>query len=136
MTGHDKFLGALRGSAYVVAIVIACVLFQSSSAQDATTKHDEPKVKAAVEEVAVLAVCPDQILLEVAEIELEDCRSHVAKIAPICWHLIDRVISDYEIEQGEMGKEQFLNIAAIYSSCVRAEILRQIVKSKRESSSE
>jgi hypothetical protein len=104
----------------------------ASHALDASTLSDEEKVKAAFEEVAVLDVCPDRTLLELAQLETEDCRSHIAKIAPVCWHLIDGLVSDQKTKQDELRKERNLTIAALYARCVRSEILRQIVKSKRE----
>ena len=120
-------------SAKLKIAVIIFVSCQAGHAEDAATKYDEPQVKAGVEESTVYLICPDQTLLEVAEIEVGDCRSHIAKLAPICWHLIDPLVSDYKIEKGEMGKKRFLSITAVYTSCVRAELLRQIVRSRRES---
>ncbi len=117
---------------FAVLVFVSC---QAAHAQDASTKIDEPKVKAGVEEAAVLDICPDRTLLEVAEIDVGDCRSHIAKLAPICWHLIDGIVSDYVIEQGEAGKDRFIRITVVYASCVRAELLRQIVRSRRESNS-
>ena len=77
---------------FAVFVLVSC---QAGHAKDAAPKFDEPVVKARVEEAAVLDVCPDRTLLEVAEIEVGDCRSHIAKLAPICWHLMDGIISDY-----------------------------------------
>ena len=96
---------------FAVVIFVFC---QIGHAQHAVTKYDEPKVKAAVEEAAVLDLWPDRTLLEVAEIEVDDCRSHIAEFAPVCWHLIDGLVSDYEIEQSETGRERFTIIAVIY----------------------
>ena len=115
---------------FAVLVFVSC---QPGHAQDAAAKFDEQQVKAAVEEAAVYLVCPDQTLLEVAEIEVGDCRGHIAKFSPICWHLIDPLVSNYDIEQGEIGKKRFINITAVYASCLKAELLRGIVKSKRES---
>lgn len=117
-----------------VFIFLSC---QAGQAQDEMTKYDESQVKAAVEEAGVLDICPDQTLLEVAEIDVGDCRSHLANLAPMCWHIIDPLVSDYEIAKDEtrkeMAKDRFIKIAVVYSSCLRAELLRQIVRSRRES---
>ena len=70
------------------------------------TKYDEPKVKAAVEEAAVLDLWPDRTLLEVAEIEVGDCRSHIAEFAPVCWHLIDGLgIDRLIIQSNQIGAD-------------------------------
>ena len=120
-------------SAKLMVAAIISFSCHAGFAQDASTKFVESEIKAAIEEAAVLNVCPDQALLELAEIVVTNCRTHIAKLAPLCWNMIDRIIPNYAIEQSEMGKERFISILAIYASCVRAELLGQIVESSRES---
>ena len=113
-----------------VLVFVSC---QAGHAQDAAANFNEQQVKSAVEEAAVYQVCPNQTLLEIAEIEVGDCRSHIAKFSAICWHLIDPLVSNYELEQGEKGKKRFINFLGVYASCLKAELLREIVESSRES---
>ena len=113
------------------AIILVCC--EAGQAQGAATEFSESEIKRAVEESAVLTICPDQALLEFLDIEVGSCRSHISTFAPVCWHLIDKLVSDYEIESGEAGKERFISILSVYSSCIRSELVREIAKSSRES---
>jgi len=113
--------------------ILTLVCCRPSLAQDAVTKFDESEIKAAIEESAVLDVCPDRDLLKFAQIEVDKCRSYISKFTHLCWNSIDNIISDYEIEQNEMGKKRFISILSVYASCIRAEILGQIVESNKES---
>ena len=105
-------------------------------AQDSIKIYDEPEVKAAVEEIGVLNVCPDQALLKLSEIEVENCRKRLSKLAVVCWHIIDPVIPNYEIvvdtNKKEIAKNRINSLSLVYSSCIRSELLRGIVKKSRE----
>ena len=114
---------------FAALIFVSC---QAGHAQDAPTHLDESQVKKAVQELTVQDICPNPAFLELAEIEMGDCRSHIAIYAPVCWHIMDPIVVDYEIEGGGKEKNRFLSIAHVYASCVRGELLREIVKSRRE----
>ena len=129
---------------YMTATRFIVVLFlfitcDSGFAQDSITNFDESEVKAAVEEIGVLDVCPDQALLKLADLEVENCRNRLSKLAVVCWHIIDPVIPDYEIQMDENNKEgakdRIISLSLVYSSCVRSELLRGIVKKRKENNS-
>ena len=119
--------------AWLKLTIAVSVFVQAEYAQGEATKYDGSEVKLAIEEAAVLNVCPDRALLKFAKLEVSNCRDHISKFAPVCWHQIDRVATDYKIEQGEKGRKRFISILTIYTSCVRAELLKQLVKSSKES---
>lgn len=121
-------------------VIILLLAFQAGFAQDAVTKYTEPEVKAAVEEIAVLDICPDRTLLELAELEVQNCQNHLSELAAFCWHIIDQVVPDYEIEKGEddkeVGKKQLIGLSLVYSSCIRSEMMRGIVDERRAANSD
>jgi hypothetical protein len=121
-------------------VIFFLLVFQAGYAQDSEEKYSESEVKAAVEEIGVLNICPDRTLLELAELEVEDCRNRLSKLKAVCWHIIDSVVPDYEVEKNEDDKEvaknQIISLSLVYSSCIRSEILKGIVKKRRESGSD
>ena len=124
----------------IVVVTIFLLVFQAGYAQDSVAKYLESEVKAAVEEIGVLDICPNQALLELAELEVENCRNRLSKLAAVCWHIIDPVVPSYELEKGEdnkeLAKKRIISLSLVYSSCIRSEILRGIVKKRREASSD
>jgi hypothetical protein len=126
-------------SAKIVAAFFLFVSYQAAYAQDSMGKYDESEVKEAVEEIGVLDICPNQTLLNLAELDVQNCRNRLARLASVCWHIIDPLVSDYEIEKDqnnkEIAKDRIISLSLVYSSCVRSELLRGIVKKRRASSS-
>ena len=122
-----------------IVVLFLFITCDSGFAQDSITNFDESEVKAAVEEIGVLDVCPDQALLKLADLEVENCRNRLSKLAVVCWHIIDPVIPDYEIQMDENNKEgakdRIISLSLVYSSCVRSELLRGIVKKRKENNS-
>ena len=126
-------------SAKMIMAIILCLSFQFGYAQDSIAIYSESEVKAAVEEIGVLNICPDQSLLKLVELDVENCRSRLAKLATVCWHIIDPVVRNYEIEKDEDSKEsaksRIITLSLVYSSCIRSELVRGIGRKRRESDS-
>lgn len=126
-------------SARLIIAVFVCLFHQIGYAQDSVAMYSESEVKAAVEEIGVLNICPDQSLLKLVELDVENCRSRLAKLAIMCWHIIDPVIPNYEIERDEdskeSGKSRIISLSLVYSSCIRSELVRGIDRKRRDSDS-
>lgn len=127
------------GSARLIVLMFFFLVCQFGYAQEPSAKYTEDEVKMAVEEIGVLDVCPDQALLKLAELEVENCRSRLAILSVVCWHIIDPVVPDYEIEKdennNEIAKDRLISLSLVYSSCIRSELLRGIVRKQRETES-
>lgn len=123
----------MRKVSLLALVLVACIGHDARSEKAA--KFQEGEVKANAEEAAVLWVCPNTELLKLLEIDTDDCRDHVAEVIPVCWHLLDKIVSDYEVNNSDDGKKRFLAITVNFTSCIQSELLTQSVNKKRLSSS-
>mgnify|MGYP003645003362 CR=1 FL=1 len=115
-------------------IAMSIAALQPAFADSTNNEFDYSEVKKGAEEVAFFDICPNPVLRELAGIEADDCKSFLDKLAPICWHIIDPVVGDFRISRDDDGKKRFFQFAAVYSACIRSEILRTIIRERRRES--
>ena len=98
--------------------------------QEVNDAPDEVTVKAATEQAATIDICPDQALLKVVGLDINACADRIKELAPVCWHVMDKVVPDYRYERDE--KSEYFSMVVLFSSCIRGEMLRGMAKAERE----
>lgn len=122
-----------RNMLSLVASTILLVHLQPVFAQSDGSEFRANDVKAAIEYTVALDVCSDVKLLELSGIDSSSCEARLAEFSAVCWHQLDRLKLNYELAKDDTGREQFIGISLVYESCIRAELLRKIVRAWQDS---
>lgn len=111
-----------------LAVLTQLVIVDLVVAEDSETKIEEKDFKVAAEYLATNDICADSRLRSLADLTSASCEDDLAFYSKVCWPQLDGLNLNYEATNDDESREKLISVSLLYGSCVRSELLRQIVR--------
>ena len=114
--------------ATTLAVLAQLAIVDSVVAEDAETKIEEKVFRLAAEYLAANNICADSRLRELANLDSASCEDDLAFYSKVCWPQFSGLNLSYEAIDDDESRERFYSVSLLYGSCVRSELLREILR--------
>ena len=111
--------------------VIFLVFCQAGHTEDKEIAITAEEVKSRILSSADLFICSDSIMLEFANIDMRECSGEVSRFSRACWHVIGKVLPNYEPDGDMFWNERIDAITNVYIYCVQTEMLMLAARTKK-----